>query len=305
MSSNPVQAACNHTTHLFYHVLCPNSSLTARMTTVVLGGFLLIGAIFAASTISKYLLTSASPKAPEIPEYPEIGKQAIQFSIDSLKNHPDVDTARNFKMQPIDTRIPHLANLHWDVHFKTFEEALKHHQNDNPWGQQEVLDAADALMKTAYTVSCLTLEDLKPFLDKHNKKDVFGKNTWRDNKTMTSVAALTMQCSYQYRTFYYCTDAYHWIRGAIVYQNKRSGDGLYHTNDPIPETHAQPFYEIGTIQSSWNQLYNDYCDRVRSYVSEEDLRKPNFEGGDQRHANWTRKDTGVKTFYHTPDTQPT
>jgi hypothetical protein len=203
-------------------------------------------------------------------------------------------------MQPIDTRIPHIANFHWTVHYKAFEEALKRHQDNNPWEQEEVLQAADTLMKSAYTVSCLTLEDLKPFIDTNGTKTIeYG------DIAMPYVAALTAQNSYQYRTFYYCTDAYHWIRGAIVYGHTYQGDGLDYANGPTPETHAHPFYNEGTIQNSWNQLYNDYCDRVRSYVKEEDLRKKRWEGGDQRHANWTRKDTEVKTFYHTPDTQPT
>jgi hypothetical protein len=306
MSSNPIQAACNRTTvgHIFYHVLSPAQSLTTRVTIVVGGCLLLIGVVFAGySAISKYFSTTSNPetgKTLEIPPYPELGKQAIESTIASLNNHPDVPTTRNFMMQPIDTRIPHLANLHWTVHYEAFEEALKNHQNDNPWAQQEVLEAADALMKASYTVSCLTLEDLKPFIDKNSKKDEHGNNT------MTYAAALTMQCSYQYRTFYYCTNAYHWIRGAIVWNEKGYPEpGLDHTNSKIDDSHAQPFYEKGTIQNSWNQLYNDYCDRVRAYVKEEDLRKPNWEGGDQRHANWTKKDTGVETFYHRPDTQPT
>lgn len=63
MSSNPLQATCTHTTmgHLFYHVLCPTQSLTARVTTVVGGGLLLIGALFAAySLISRYISTPSA-----------------------------------------------------------------------------------------------------------------------------------------------------------------------------------------------------------------------------------------------------
>lgn len=321
MSSNPVQSACTHTTHLFYHVLCPNSSLTARVTTVMLGGLLLIGAIFAASAISKYFSTPASPKAPKIPEYPEIpeiGKQAKQFAMESLDSHPEI-TPFKFKagwcgdktLQPVNTQIAKLNNLYWDVHFKAFEEALKKHQ-DNPWEQEEVLQAADALMKTAYTISCLTLEDLKPFTEQNKR---------------TYAEALTVQDSYQYRTFFYCTQVYHWIRGEAVWNDK--GEYLDHPTRSVinrfpiftTKAFAQTFYTDGTMQNSWNQLYNDFCDRVRSYVKEEDLRR-----ADSRHVKWTQKDTEegnqlyndyldgvispdekpkIPIFYHTPDTLPT
>jgi hypothetical protein len=312
MSSNPVQAACNHTTHLFYDIFCPNSSLTERVTTVVLGGLLLIGGIFTVSAISKYLFT------PSYPEIPEVGKEARKFAIESLESHPEITPFKftafcsgDNTLQPVNTQIAKLRNLYEDVHFKAFEEALKNHPN-NPWEQDEVLQAADAIIKVAYTISCLTLEDLKPFTEQNKR---------------TYAEALTVQDSYQYRTFYYCTLAYHWIRGGAVWNDKEEGyiDHSTTYNGRIPvfttKAHAQTFYTDGTMQNSWNQLYNDYCDRVRSYVKEEDLRR-----ADSRHVEWTIKDTeignqlyndyldGVKspdeeskipTFYHTPDTLPT
>jgi hypothetical protein len=301
MSSSPVQAACNHTKmgHMFYHVLCPAQSLTKRATTVAFGCLLLVGVLFAAySAISKYFFTPATKLAETYPDPdPEIGKTARQFTLDSLTNYPDT-TALQFvnrgfdasqMNQPVNPQIAVLANLYWDIHYEAFVEVMKHHQN-NPWDQEEVLQAADALMKVAYTIGCLTLEDLKPFTER-----LKGKGDER-----TYAKALVLQDSYQYRTFYYCTNAYHWIRGGIAWDGKQLEfpGGPMGPMLPIPDTFAQLFYQEGTKQHSWNQLYNDYCNRVRSYVKEGDLE-------DKRHVNWTVKDTGIKTFDRTPDTQPT
>ncbi len=72
MSSNPLRAACTHTTmgHLFYHVLCPTQSLITRVTTVVGGCLLLIGGLFTAySRISRYISTS-TPAAKSLAHQP-------------------------------------------------------------------------------------------------------------------------------------------------------------------------------------------------------------------------------------------
>jgi len=136
------------------------------------------------------------------------------------------------------------------------------------------------------------LEDLKPFTEQL-KKDKGEERTY--------AKALARQDSYQYRTFYYCTNAYHWIRGGIVWDGKQLEfplEGPFGPMLPIPDTFAQLFYQEGTMQHSWNQLYNDYCNQVRSYVKEGDLE-------DSRHVNWTVKDTAIKTFDRTPDSLPT
>jgi hypothetical protein len=290
---------------MFYHVLCPNQLLAKRVTNVVCGCLLLIGVLFAAySAITKYFSTSPAITAKNVDvdytaheklyeHYSGIGKSAIEFAIDSLKGNPDTTPLKftagwldaSETHQPVNTQIAFLANLYLVVHVEAFEEAIKRHQNNDPWKQEEVLQAADALMKVAYTISSLTLEDLKPFTER--LKDGENKRTYAES--------LTRQDSYQYRTFYDCTRAYHWIRGGIVWYGEKFG-----YLKPISEAHAQLFYEEGTIQHSWNQLYNDYCDRVRSYVKEEDLKM-----ADQRHVHWTIKDTGAETFDSIPGTRPT
>jgi hypothetical protein len=229
--------------------------------------------------------------------YPEIGTQAIEFARQKLSKHPEIKP-RDFSAgwegfsktyQPVNQEIALLTTLYWDVYFTAFTQEVKKHAD--PWSRPTVIQAADDLMKIAYAISCLTLEDLPEFTQALEKK----------GEKRSFVEALTIQDSYQYRTYYDCTKAYHWIRGGIAWSKSEWSDkkGLFQPKE-APKTHAENFYTKGTIQSDWRALYNDYCDRVRLYVKEADLKK-----ADNRHFTWTKKDEGATTFRHTPDTLPT
>lgn len=229
--------------------------------------------------------------------YPRIGQEAIDFARQKLSEHPEIKpqvfsagwSGSSKTNQPVNQEIALLTTLYWDVYFAAFEQEVKKHAE--PWSQPTVIQAADDLMKIGYAISCLTLEDLPAFTESLNSKGI--KRTYAE--------ALTIQDSYQYRTYYYCTNAYHWIRGGIAWSKGPWSDeeGLFQPQ-ATPKAHAEPFYREGTEQSGWRALYNDYCDRVRSYVKEADLKK-----ADNRHFTWTKKDEGEKSFFHIPDTQPT
>lgn len=229
--------------------------------------------------------------------YSEIGTQAIEFARQKLSEHPEIKPqvfsagwgGPSKTNQPINQEIALMTTLYWDVYFAAFEQEVKKHAD--PWSQPKVIQAADDLIKIGYAISCLTLEDLPGFTQALESKGT--KRTYAE--------ALTIQDSYQYRTYYYCTNAYHWIRGGIAWSKSKWSDkeGLFQPRE-TPKTHADNFYQQGTIQSGWRALYNDYCDRVRLYVKEADLQE-----ADNRHFTWTKKDEGGKTFSHTPDTQPT
>jgi hypothetical protein len=95
--SYQVQDACSHTAmeHMFYHILCPNQSLTTRVTQVVFGSLLLIGGIFAIySFIANRSSTPASPKTSESEQavtkpssstIPDVSKQAITEPVSPKK----------------------------------------------------------------------------------------------------------------------------------------------------------------------------------------------------------------------------
>lgn len=233
----------------------------------------------------------------------KIYTETLAYARSLLKENPNLAPVEFKCHPPINKEISLLFTLYWDLK-EEFGEAIKSHDKD-PWANKNVLEAADRLMKIAYAISILTLEDLGPFTRYIYLKEGFY---------CSYAKALTRHDSYQYRTFYYCTTVYHVIRGQVESITKRKwksmggvdidndykGRILFYLTDDIPKGYSKSFYEEGTLQNQWNQLYNDYCDRVRYYVNESDL-----SAQDNRHVLWTKKDLNEKCFEREPTTQPT
>lgn len=297
-----IRLTCAHSNHLFAHPLCEKQTLLKRIANVAFH-ILTLGIPLAIYKIHSCYYSKKAP-TQENGNLQGAGIQSVQqniviqhysalaFARKKLAEHADIQP-KQWSAQPVNQEIACLANLYWNVAYKNFEDLLKQHEGNNPWSHQEVINAADTCMKIAYAISNLTLDDLKAF----TKTRVF------EGEKRTYVQALTAQTnSYQYRTFFYFTNIYHLVRGAGAWACELGEDGGIDYPDTISKEHADLFYKNGTVQNSWNSLYNEYCDRVRLYVKEKDLQK-----ADPRHVNWTQKDTDAKreTFRAVPDTQPT
>lgn len=307
---------CIHSSHLFPHPLCEDQPRWQRISIIAFHVFTsgipltiyhVVSCCYSRITSfleNKNLQATAIDSVQQnknIKPYSTMGLEALEFTRKKLEEYPDL-TAEQFSAgcneiegtnQPVNPVIALLATLYWDIALKNLSNLMKQNIED-PWSNQEVINAADACMKIGFTISNLTLDDLESFTEVLLEK---GENR-------TYAKALTELDSYQYRTFYYCTSAYHMLRGEIKwsinpYDKLDEGD-LYFPQRDITVPHATSFYQKGTIQNTWNTLYNDYCDRIRLYVNENELRQ-----SDSRHVSWTKKDTGITTFCRTPDTQPT
>lgn len=233
---------------------------------------------------------------PGYPTYSKIGQDALAFARQLLSENPDVKPARFYTFadkthQPNNPEISKLTTLYWK-YYKDFESLLQKH-NADPWKQEEVLQAADKQMKIAFAISALTLQDLGPFT----------KKLASDGHPRTYAKALSKQDSYQYRTFFYGTDFYHVIRCGGVWEEdiRRPGKGdLVTPRGGAPKWHEAAFYKKGTRQHAWRELYNDFCNSVYQTVSKRELYR-----ADSRHVNWTKPDTGPRSFRAVPDTMPT
>lgn len=244
-------------------------------------------------------------KKPKFP-YPPIGQAAVDFAREKLKKHaiksPEFSGEYSapwykdaWKRQPINEEITLLTVLYDNIYKGVFFNALEQHGKD-AWVHENVIKATDDCMKISYAIGVLTLDDLEPFDEKWINSGFFVKR-----KPAGLAGSLVRQDSYQYRTFFTCTNIYHWARGGLYHQEEKKFVFPDLESDSVAmKKHVDSFYQAGTIQSSWKTLYNDFCDRVRLYVDEKTLLEK-----DARHVNWTKKDTGVDTFFHTPDTQPT
>jgi hypothetical protein len=238
----------------------------------------------------------ALEKKPTFIEFDvELDKEIIQFARDELKKHSNLSpTLFPKKYQPVNAEINNLHSLYND-YYSNFLKELKTNYlqdtNNNPWDHEIILDAADKYLKIAYAISCLTLEDLPAFTDNIPKTM---------NVNITYEFALVDQNSYQYRSFFYCSQIYHQIRGGIDYKQMI----LMNFEGDIPKEHANKFYQFGTRQNKWNAIYNNYCARIRQFVTDTNLKKQ-----DSRHFKWTQQDqllsSGEMTFKRTPDTLPT
>jgi hypothetical protein len=288
--------------YLFQSPFRPNQSLIQKVSIVffhVLTLFIPLLITMTYQGIEK-LLTSCCVSKAVSKDLPQVAKDALQFARGKLQEHPEIQPCAfegGDAYPPTNIEIARLTSLYLDVYFPAFRAAMRQHRDD-PWANAEVVQAADGCMKIAYAIGYLTLEDLAPFTADLAQKGM--------NRTFAQ--ALVQNDSYLYLTFYYCTKMYHIARGAISWGSHPSRpegqpEGLSYLQRDIPQTHANLFYQQGTVQNGWNELYNDYCGRIRLYVSEEEL-----FSADNRHANWTRKDErsafGRIDFERRPDTLP-
>jgi hypothetical protein len=281
MSLSKVTVHCVvHPSHLFSHPLCSHQPLWRRVAIFAFHAFTLAIPL-ALYQIVSYCASRITPFSPHL--------DAMRFARAELKKHSEIIPWSFRKThQPVNQEIALLTSLYWNVCWQGFFQRIKQYPVD-PWGQQEVIDAADACMKIAYAIGILTLEDLS---------SCYAKRVATNDLQLTPAQMLTTQDSYQYRTFYYLTRHYHDIRAAVIW-NKPGEEEGYRPQQRIPADHAALFYKKGTTHNSWNVLYNTYCDKIREYVSDKDLKK-----ADQRAVHWTQKDTGVSTFVTVPDTRP-
>jgi hypothetical protein len=301
----PNEPLCLHGSHLFTDPLCDEQSLLRRIANVAFHVFTLAIPLviyhIASWCFSKIPSNAGNTLVPPLVQQPglahpyqPIGQEAIDFVRRKLLDYPQIiaepfsDRWGTVDHQPVNQEILRLNTL-MKVSFNQLKKAIRQNQED-PWGQQAVFDAADTCMKISYAVSSLTLDDLEAFTQYLAAR---GMNR-------TNALALTRQDSYQFRTFFYATRCYHCIRGASHWGRYRNGvEGLMHPSE-ISLNHALPFYQAGTVQYNWNALYNDYCDRIRLYVDERELQR-----ADNRHYMWTQQDTELNNFNPVPDTLPT
>lgn len=322
MNSIPVtKIDCSHQNHLFSDIFCENQSLIKKIATVAfhiltlgipLGFYHIFTCCYSRPSDQKENIDLKTQgvksvlQNKSIKPYSSVGQEALDFARKKLSENPNIQP-KQFKAgwcspeqthQPVNQEIARLTTLYNDE-FEKFEILLKETKID-PWSNQEITIAADTLMKLGFAISNLTLDDLHSFTEVLSSKGI--KRTY--------VEALTEQDSYQYRTFYICTTIYHDLRGAIEWTLKDLSESDLIINDQktfeglaFPENcsmeHSKRFYEKGTIQNTWNALYNEYCDRVRLFVDEKKLQEV-----DNRHFMWTRNDTSVETFKNTPSTLP-
>lgn len=234
--------------------------------------------------------------------YPSKALEALEFARHQLTRSDVSHTsftsliAKKELYQPIDEEICRLHTLYHE-HLNAFTKALEECANKSDkkkiltgtdlarhsWKHQDVIATADLLIKIAYVISVRTLTNLETFtkyLSDNGQEGTFAKT-------------LTRKDSYACQTFFYFTTTYHMVRSLTCYWKKKL------ILPKTPSGFADFFYIEGTLPNSWRGLYNDYCARIRLYVSDEELNR-----FDKRHVEWTQPDTEPATFKARPTTVP-
>lgn len=203
----------------------------------------------------------------KVKPYSDLGRKALAFA--SSKINQDTTPCKFVRLgashfiQPKNQEIALLTTLYDNTEDK-FNQLCK--TTKNPLQNEQVMQLADELIKISYAISNLTLDEL----------ELFTKEDWNRCQVLTG------QETCHYKTFFYCTIEYHHIRN------------MYNEANLTPL-----FYNTDTVQNSWNQLYNDYCQRRQLYLDQSEL-----EDRDKRFTNWTQKDTGITSYKPKPDTLP-
>lgn len=219
--------------------------------------------------------------------YSDRGQRAIACARQKLEQRQDLQPMI-FKFrgllsfsQPFDKEIARLAALHQEV-YEAFVQKIK--DNEDPWNDPSTLEMADDLMKLSYAISSLSLDELPRLAQK--------------KKGSGNAVILTSAETYQYRTFFYLPTAYHSARRKVDRSENNPEVIVFSTK--IEEKYLEPFYQEGTLQWEWRMLYNDYCERVRMCLDEDELKKK-----DSRYVKWTQADESKETFITEVGKQPT
>ncbi len=307
--------SCDHFNHMIIHPLCNNQTILKKITNIAVL-CLFVGSAATLCTLFYKFLTASTKKLP-FREIEGVCKEAMDFASQALKDNPNVEY-KGWTLSPANKDISKLKTLLDEKYYPKLKQVLEE-STEGPYTNQAVLEAADEYMKVTYAISVLTLRDYPEFINgldagqvKKLKERIpnwklkkLGEN---ENEKPSFAMALVSQSSYQYRTFFECPALYHDLRGEMMMRENShysphtdgSEENILDFTHNVPEEHAAPFYKEGSMQGQWRSLYNDYCDRVRMYVPESELKY-----ADERFANWTVKDTGVKSFKTVPDTLPT
>ncbi len=211
-------------------------------------------------------------KATDLKPYSEEGKKALVYA---RKKNGDMDITK----QPVAFEI-FLLTTEFIASSDNFKDVLAKYKKD-PWTQQEVLEAADDFMNVHFAIGCKTLEDFSAFTSRWEKET---------GKKISNAEALMDETSYQHGIIYVVTEAYYELRGQVSYEGNKLG-----FPKTISKEHAEAFYQEGTIQYKWRSLYNEFFDRLQTYVDWDAFGKqqPKF-------VKWMKKDTDIASFVAKP-----
>ncbi len=306
---------CYHQNHLFDNPLCKDQSVSRRIQNVVFHLFTLFIPLII-YRISLWVLggtplktTKPDPACPEkydptprhifTHKYSTLATETLAFTRNKTAEYlkgtinskllPKPFTFNNIKLAgPINQEIHFIASL-YEKSYGDLKESIKEHGNNDPWSNPAIIEKADECMKIGYTLATLTLDDLEEF-----------KKVESDFGVETTYAELLTQKFYPVLTVYSCAQIYGAARRLCKWDSFYKGHEKVFK--PSISTNNQGdyvklFFKPGTVQNRWNTLYNELCDRMLKFVSQEELK----EKSEFSSVRCTRKDIAGEMFVRFAD----
>lgn len=162
------------------------------------------------------------------------------------------------------------------------------------WSDPMFVEQVSAFMEAAYDEMELYYSHLeKKAGGDRDKMAATMQGAYDDEETADSA-------DYTFTYFYdSLTEMYHLARSyaSITASPDQRGRKVFHFS-PLTAFEEEPFFEPGTFQYRWRELYNSFCQKLDEYDLKDRL-------GDGRFANWSQPDDCSVDFYGFPDTRPT
>jgi hypothetical protein len=123
---------------------------------------------------------------------------------------------------------------------------------------QKLLNIMDDLMNLAFAISYLTLKELPAYIEARAGGDGFERLSPKPStsRIRTSADTINSQDSYVNCTIRRCHIVYSYLRGACQWSKEHKKLMLI---PDVPKEHQDLFYQAGTLQNSWRELHNEFC----------------------------------------------
>lgn len=265
------RSSCSCSNHLFEHPICLNQTLLRKIANIVFHLLTLgvpLGVYHAGLLALRVVKVDEGDASSPASRAVEVDEEVIDFAKREVKSiqEPFVFRKGAETMHQPDEELGKLVSRCLGA-CSELQNLMEEHivKGGDVWGEKEVLEVADKYIKLSYAVSVITLRNLPKFIEKLKNKEL---------KKRTLVKALTMQDSYNYRTFFYLAKAFSFVRDAKICV--KVGESVFFENpldneNSIRDQYIQGFYTKGTLQRKWFELFNNYGQFVKGLLNESQL----------------------------------
>lgn len=311
--NTPLTSSCNHTNHLFAAPFCESQTRLKRCANIIFHIFtlaipLLIYYLFnhcpkaiSCCCFSNFTRTeenlqqrkadSSEPHdsvekvdepmgTPAQTNRSPLQEKALERAYELLDECPDLPPfvfLSNYKARvygPLNQDINRLTAV-YNRRVEQLTLIMSSSPRDSEF-HQKVLDFQDDLMKLAFAISYLTLEELPLYVEARAGGAGFDQLNPKPKirYTRTPEATIDNLDGYVNCAIRRCHIVYCYLRGACQWSEEHQR--LILTLN-APKGEQDLFYQANTLQNSWRELHNEFCQLFLSFVSSNTSCRTSFD----------------------------